>query len=63
MGLEATYAKAAKYVIPMGHLSGLMSTAMILEAPAALAPMMTASPTHPHPNTATLDPACSGVEQ
>ena len=31
---------------------------MILEAPAALAPIMTASPTHPQPNTATLDPAC-----
>ena len=43
--------------VPIGHLSGLMSTAMIREAPAALAPMMAARPTHPHPNTATLDPA------
>ena len=41
---------------PLLHLSGLMSTAMILPAPASLHPIMTASPTAPQPNTATLEP-------
>ena len=40
--------------LPLGHLSGLMSTAMIREAPASLQPMITASPTAPQPQIATL---------
>ena len=40
--------------LPLGHLSGLMSTAMIREAPASLHPMITASPTAPQPQIATL---------
>ena len=40
--------------LPLGHLSGLMSTAMIHEAPASLQPMITASPTAPQPQIATL---------
>ena len=41
---------------PLGHLSGLMSTAMMREAPAALQPMITARPTAPQPQIATLLP-------
>ena len=44
--------------LPLGHLSGLMSTAIIRAAPDSLQPMMTARPTAPHPQTATLLP-CS----
>lgn len=39
------------------NLAGLMSTAMILLALAALQPMMAASPTAPRPNTAHTEPA------
>ena len=49
--------------LPMDHLVGLMSTAMIRDAPAALAPIMTARPTHPHPNTATLDPSYTAMHE
>ena len=42
--------------IPLGHLSGLISTAMMREAPASLQPMITARPTAPQPQTATLLP-------
>ena len=42
--------------IPLGHLSGLISTAMIREAPAFLQPIITASPTAPQPHIATLLP-------
>ena len=40
--------------LPLGHLSGLTSTAMIREAPASLQPTITASPTAPQPQIATL---------
>merc|ERR1719494_1493637 len=43
--------------IAIGNLSGLMSTAMILDAPAFLHPIMTAKPTHPTPHTAQIDPS------
>ena len=36
-----------------------MSTAMIVVAPASLAPAIAASPTPPQPNTATLSPRCT----
>ena len=38
------------------NLPGLVSTPMILEAPALTAPMTTAKPTAPRPQTATEDP-------
>ena len=40
--------------LPLDHLSGLMSTAMICEALASLQPMITARPTAPQPQIATL---------
>ncbi len=46
----------APKVLAISDLSGLMSTAMILEAPAALHPMTAASPTAPKPNTAHVEP-------
>ena len=42
--------------LPLDHLSRLMSTAMIREAPASLQPMITARPTAPQPQITTLPP-------
>ena len=42
--------------------SGTTSTATIREAPASRAPCTTASPTPPHPITATDEPSCTGVD-
>ena len=42
--------------LPVSNLSGFISTPMILEAPASLHPIKTASPTAPKPHTAQVDP-------
>lgn len=47
---------------PTGHLSGLISTAMIRLAPTSLHPMITASPTAPQPNMATFEPDSTPAE-
>lgn len=45
------------------NLSLLMSIPMILEAPAALQPMMTDRPTPPRPNTAQVEPGLTCGEE
>ena len=43
-------------IIPKENFSGFISIPMILDAPAILHPITTASPTAPSPHTATDDP-------
>ena len=46
----------APNTLALSNLSGLMSTAIILLAPAFLQPMTAAKPTAPRPNTAHVEP-------
>ncbi len=45
-----------QFGVPMSNFPALMSTPMIRSAPAALHPMMVASPTAPRPHTAQVEP-------
>lgn len=44
------------YIVPISALAGLISTPIILAAPAFFAPIAAASPTPPNPQIATVDP-------
>ena len=44
-------------VLPIFSLAGLISMAMIRDAPITLHPMITARPTAPRPHTAQVEPA------
>ena len=54
--------KSRSRYLPSFSLFGLMSMAMMREAPLALHPISTASPTAPTPHTAQLDPASTWRE-
>ena len=49
----------APHALAAANLSGLVSTAMMRDAPTSTAASMQARPTAPRPNTATVLPACT----